>query len=296
MRRCAPMATLFERVVRRSLELRRGFRRAHIDTPNGTVHVLESARAKGPTLVIVHGLSASGASYAPMVPHLVGRVGRIVLPDLPGHGFSERPGSLDAETVYGGLRDALDRTIDEPAVVVGNSLGGFVATRYALDRPERVRGLVLLSPAGTPSTQAEIDEVRRIFGVRTHRDALDFLDRLLVRPDPRLRHLFAFALRRRLEDPLIHQLLHGVEVGFGLTPDELARLVPPTLLIWGAHDRILPERHREYYRAHLPAHARIETPDHFGHSPHIDSPRRTAGRILDFVAVLSADARPTGAS
>jgi pimeloyl-ACP methyl ester carboxylesterase len=290
------MSTLFERVVRRSLELRRGFRREHVATTHGAVHILHGPRAQGPTLVIVHGLSASGASYAPMMPHLVGRVGRIVLPDLPGHGFSDRPGALDAETVYGGLRDALDHTLDEPAIVVGNSLGGFVATRYALDRPERVRGLVLLSPAGTPSTQAEIDEVRRIFGVRTHQDALDFLDRLLIRPDPRLRHLFAFALRRRLADPLIHQLLHGVEVGFGLGPEELARLAPPTLFVWGAHDRILPERHREYYRAHLPGHARIETPDHFGHSPHLDSPRRTAARILDFVAEVSADARPAAAS
>jgi pimeloyl-ACP methyl ester carboxylesterase len=132
--------------------------------------------------------------------------------------------------------------------------------------------------------------------VRTHRDALDFLDRLLIRPDPRLRHLFAFALRRRLRDPLIHQLLHGVEVGFGLTPDELARLAPPTLFVWGAHDRILPERHREYYRAHLPDHAHIETPDHFGHSPHLDSPRRTAARILDFVAEVSGSARDAGPS
>jgi pimeloyl-ACP methyl ester carboxylesterase len=290
------MSTFFERAVRRSLELRRGFRRAHIATPHGAVHVLESPRAKGPTLVVVHGLSASGASYAPMLPHLVGRVGRIVLPDLPAHGFSERPAAIDADTVYGGLREALDRTLDEPAFLVGNSLGGFVATRYALDRPERVRGLVLLSPAGTPSTQAELDEVRRIFGVRTHRDALDFLDRLLIRPDPRLRHLFAFALRRRLADPLVHQLLHGVEVGFGLTPDELARLAPPTLFVWGTHDRILPERHREYYRTHLPSHARIETPDHFGHSPHLDNPRRTAARILDFVAEVSGTARGERAS
>ncbi len=291
------MSTLLERAVRKSLEVRRGFRRERVSTSLGDVHVLHGPRTEGPTLVIVHGLSASGISYAPMLPHLLGRVGRIVLPDLPGHGFSDRSEALDAAAMHGGLTEALDRVLDEPSFIVGNSLGGFVATRYALARPERVRGLVLLSPAGAPSTQSEIDEVRRIFAVRGHREALDFLDRLLIRPDPRLRHLFALALRRRLADPLIHKLLHSVEVGYGIEPHELGALAPPTLFVWGTHDRILPERHREYYRAHLPAHARIETPDHFGHSPHLDSPRRTAARILSFIdEVVGTEPRAAHAS
>jgi pimeloyl-ACP methyl ester carboxylesterase len=291
----APMPSLLDRAMRVSLERRRGFTSRTVATSKGGVHVLIGPRRAGPTLVLLHGMSASGVSYGPMLPHLLERVGRVVLPDLPGHGFSARPTKIDAEVVQGGLVEALDRVLDEPAFVFGNSLGGFVATRFALARPERVRGLVLASPAGTPSTQDEIDEVKRTFAVRGHRDALAFLDRLLARPDPRLRHVFALALRARFADPLIRALLDSVEVGAGIADHELRSLRPPTLLVWGAHDRILPERHRDFYREHLPAHAQRETPARFGHSPHLDNPRAISERVLAFIDEVVASEGQAGA-
>jgi pimeloyl-ACP methyl ester carboxylesterase len=61
-------------------------------------------------------------------------VARIVIPDLPGHGFSDAPPSLDAQGFQQGVLDALDAvTAAQPALVFGNSLGGYAALRYALD-------------------------------------------------------------------------------------------------------------------------------------------------------------------
>lgn len=285
------MPGLLERLVRTTLQRRRGFASQHTKTSAGAVHILSGPKRSGPTLVLLHGLSASGISYASLIPHLLGKVGRVVLPDLPGHGFSERPHALDAETLSAGLTEALDETLDGPAFVFGNSLGGYVATRFALARPGSVRGLVLASPAGTPSTLAELEEVRRTFDVRGHRDALSFVDRLLARPDPRMRHLFALALRNRFADPAIARLLATVEADTGIAEHELRSLSSPTLVLWGASDRILPDRHRDYYRAHLPGHVEFETPVHFGHSPHLDDARATSKRILEFIDVVLAAER-----
>jgi kynureninase len=62
--------------------------------------------------------------------------------------------ALDAADPLAHYRDQFVITDPDLCYLDGNSLGGFVATRYALARPERVRGLVLLSPAGAPSTQS----------------------------------------------------------------------------------------------------------------------------------------------
>jgi len=282
------MAGLLEHVTRLSVQRRHGFTSQHVATSAGALHVLSSPRRAGPTLVLLHGLSAAGTSYSPMLPYLLGRVGRVILPDLPGHGFSATASGLDADRVHTGLTEALDAVLDEPAFVFGNSLGGYVATRFALARPERVRGLVLASPAGTPSTRAELDEIRRIFTVRSHRDGLDFVDRLLARPDPRLRHVIALLLRRRFADPALQRILAAVEPETGIDAHELASLRAPTLLVWGARDRILPERHRDYYRTHLPEQTRVETPAKYGHSPHLDSARATSARVLDFIDEIVA--------
>ena len=90
-------------------------------------------------------------------------------------------------------------------------------------------------------------------------------------------------MRARFNDSLIRSLLESVEVGAGITDHELRSLRAPTLLVWGAHDRILPERHRDFYLEHLPTHAHKETPARFGHSPHLDDPRAMSERVLAFI-------------
>jgi pimeloyl-ACP methyl ester carboxylesterase len=236
-----------------------------------------------PPVVLVHGLSASGVSHWPLLPHL-GRAGvRLVLPDLAGHGFSERRPDLGPDAIRAGLGEALERVLEEPAVLVGNSLGGFAALTVALERPHLVRGLVLTSPGGARVEEHELTELRRLFAAARHADALEFLDRLVARPDRRTRHLVAWLIRRRFRRPEVAALLRAVQGGSGIPPEELRRLDKPALVVWGARDRILPRRHLDWYREHMPAHVEFETPSHFGHTPFLDDPRALAARILRFV-------------
>ncbi|MFY0534829.1 alpha/beta fold hydrolase [Nannocystis pusilla] len=70
------------------------------------------------------------------------------------------------------------------------------------------------------------------------------------------------------------------------TPDELAVLQPPTLILWGRSERLLPSASLEFFRRAVPAHVRIEEPDEFGHCPYLDRPRAVADRIAAFVDEL----------
>ena len=87
-------------------------------------------------LVLLHGLSSAGVHYIRSLRHL-GAVSQVLLPDLPGHGFSDTPERLDEASLLFGLFEALDQLIDKPAVLCGNSLGGYTAIRYALARQSK---------------------------------------------------------------------------------------------------------------------------------------------------------------
>ena len=56
------------------------------------------------------------------------------------------------------------------------------------------------------------------------------------------------------------------------------------LLLWGRDERILPRYHLDFFRRHLPEHARFEEPEGFGHAPHLDDASALAHRILAFTA------------
>ena len=138
-------------------------------------------RDRLPTVVMLHGLGAGGASFGPMVTALRPHVRRVILPELPGHGFSAHPedgGDITADLLLDAISDALDGLLDEPAIVLGNSLGGAVALGYALRRPERVRGLMLVSPAGAKMEADEWRELVSAFDLTTTAEARRFLERV----------------------------------------------------------------------------------------------------------------------
>src|SRR5688572_5865718 len=178
-----------------------GHRSRWVRTDVGRVHLLD-IRGRGdlPPVVILHGFSAAGAHYFPLIFRLERYVQRIIAPDLPAHGLSEIPEDLGGGAIRHGLFEALDHVINRPAVVVGNSMGGLAAIHYARTRPEKVRGLVLISPAGARSSTAEVDQIRSAFAVPSHAAALDFVDKLFPHGN-RLRHLYALGVRSKFRRP-----------------------------------------------------------------------------------------------
>ncbi len=233
-----------------------------------------------PPVVLLHGLSSAGVHYWQVLRHLDGAA-RVILPDLPGHGFSDTPATMSAENLLAGLTEALDAVLDQPAVLTGNSLGGYAAIRYALARPEKVAGLLLAAPAGAAMDAEQLQTLRARFTLKSHSEALRFADALFALPK-RSRHLYALGLRRYFALPQTRAVVSAMQPAILFTPAELARLTMPILMLWGEAERILPESSLEFFRAHLPAHARIQRPKRWGHSGFLDDPRGFAEHVLRF--------------
>ena len=272
-----------------------GWRSRWVETSRGRLHYFEiPGRGEGTPIVLVHGLGSRAADWASLVWRLRPVTRRILIPDLPGHGWTpgDAPSADDLQVV---LSEALDALLPEPAYVIGNSMGGLVAVRMALQSPDRVLGLLLLSPAGAPMEETEVEEIRGIFAVTTHLQAVTFIDRLFGRRMP-LRHLLAAGLLSRLRRPSVRAILAGITPADGLTVDEVRSLRMPIWFVWGGSDHILPARHLAWYRAALPDDAEIETPEEYGHSPFADHPTSFAKQLLALLGRLEARLRPRDAA
>src|SRR5690242_18270460 len=98
-------------------------------------------------LVAVHGLGGSALNWLSIAPLLTSRY-RLVAPDLAGHGLTRSLGRSTAVRANRALlHEFLARVTDQPAVLLGNSMGGMIALLEAAESPPAVAGLVLLDPA-----------------------------------------------------------------------------------------------------------------------------------------------------
>jgi pimeloyl-ACP methyl ester carboxylesterase len=265
---------------------------------------LESGPHDAPPVVLVHGLSATNASMLPLIPAL-SRKYRVLAPDLPGHGGTQARNSPHGAAYLGRwLAAFLRETCAQPAVLVGNSLGGRTALQAALDAPEAVRGLVLLCPA------VAFRKMRQF--VPFVRMVPDTLVSLPMRP-PRalalrgLRSLFADPSRlpqawydsavdefervlgnraNRLAtfSALRHVYLDEPFGGSGFW-DRLPSLQPPSLFLWGDRDVLVPAGFGRFVTEALPRARSIVMQD-CGHVPQFEHPELTIDYITEFIESL----------
>ncbi|OGO50335.1 MAG: hypothetical protein A2148_06630 [Chloroflexi bacterium RBG_16_68_14] len=262
------------------------------------LHYVEAGR--GEEVLLIHGLGASTFSFRYVIPELAQRY-RVVALDLKGFGYSGRPSgdySLTAQAAL--VRRFMDQLDIERAVVVGHSMGGAVAMRLALGYPERVSRLVLVGSA----TDQELRHGLR-FGrylrpflplaalFTLHRQSFRRLSLRSAVHDPahltpevldgyfrpsrmkgHLRALGALAAHRRRDEPLAPE-----------------RILQPTLLLWGEHDRWLPPSQGEELARRIPNGRLLLVPS-AGHLPLEEQPDFCNRALLEFLASPQPAAAP----
>jgi pimeloyl-ACP methyl ester carboxylesterase len=212
-------------------------------------------------VVFVHGLSASSRWWRAVLPLLGGRKARLL--DLPRFGRTFRP-----EGVVAWL--AAEIEAEAPVVLVGHSMGGLVCASLAAERPELVRALVLVAPAGAPRPRS------------LHAYAKGLVRTVLTARPGLMRTIAEDAIRTGPE-ALLHGALFATGASFA------GNVAAPTLLIWGARDRLIPvELAAEWQRA-IPQ-ARLAVIDEAAHVPMVETPSAFAELLLDFLDGLDEGA------
>jgi pimeloyl-ACP methyl ester carboxylesterase len=127
-----------------------------IEVPGGRLHVVELGAATAQDrlpVVLVHGASGNLEDMRVALGSRLAANRRVILVDRPGHGWSDRPGgAADASPARQAalIAQALDRMGLKRFILLGHSLGGAVATAFALAYPDRLAGLVLVAPVTHP--------------------------------------------------------------------------------------------------------------------------------------------------
>ena len=257
-----------------------------------------AASPQAPTLVLVHGYTGSKENWYRLCASL-GRRYRLVAPDLPGWGDSQRKAGADygfaaqADNVAAFLR----RLGGAPVVLVGHSMGGGIAALVAARHPDLVAKLALIDAAGVefeengfglevlaggnPFAVGDTRSLDHYFGVIFHDAA--------ARPPLPWPGSWAYVAWRRREAAFEQSVLDRIGRGNErfLPWQEAARICQPTLLLWGAHDRVIDPSAMALYAQRI-SRARTRLLERSGHMTLMEEPGAVAEALIDLVEETSA--------
>lgn len=253
-----------------------------------------------PPVVLLHGITRTLNDWDLVVP-LLSEDHRVITLDMHGFGYSARrpePASLSA--LGRGVLATLDALEERrPVHVMGNSLGGATALHVQALAPERVASVTLVNSAGFGQ---EVTYLLRMLAIprvgeailnKPNRVGLKHIERNLYR-DPKLatkeRVAHALAVAKLPGSAqFMAELLPTPGTFRGVNADWREEMVSalreherPTLIVWGANDRILPSHHFEAARKAFP-HARSHMFDNTGHCPQIERPEAFSALAREFV-------------
>lgn len=240
-------------------------------------------RGNLPPVVILHGIGTGNSSFYTMFSALRRHTKRIIAPEAPGHGFSLPPTvDLNPEVLFTGHSEIINSQLEEPAFIFGNSLGGGVAIEYALRFPEKVKGLILSSPAGAALPEKDFKSFLEKFRIDNTEKAVNFVSSLTYKPFPFVSFMGNDVVKM-FNNKWIKSFLDSLSSEYFFTPEKLAELKMPILFIWGKSERLMLPQHLEYFKANLPEHTIIDEPEDFAHCPYLDRPFKLVDKMVDFM-------------
>jgi pimeloyl-ACP methyl ester carboxylesterase len=246
----------------------------------------------GPPVVLIHGLSGSWQNWLETIPHLA-RAHTVIAVDLPGFGRSELPEGDVSIPGYGRFLDAfLSEVGFDRTALVGSSMGGLIAAQTAAAFPDRVERLVLVSAPGLGRPQripedvdlghpfiARLAPYARFAG---HIGALRrlALARLVTHPELIGKEI-VMAGAGGMGKPGVQAALRSI-LSYDFRP-HVRDITAPTLLIWGAKDRVVPPHVADRYQQALPGARKVILPD-TGHAPMLERPALFNKLLSEFLA------------
>ena len=249
-----------------------------------------------PPVVFIHGLAGKWENWLENLPR-VAQERRAIALDLPGFGESPMPREEIAISRYADLVEGLLESLGiERVVLVGNSMGGFIAAEMAIRYPERCDRLVLAAAAGISITYLRKRPTLTGARVAGAISAVTLTRRHAVVARPRLRHLaMSFVIRHPscLRPDLLLEIAPGSNTP-GFMPalealldydhrDRLPEIRCPTLIVWGREDVLVPVADAEEFERLLPD-ARKVVFDETGHVPMLERPAAFNDGLMRFVA------------
>lgn len=258
----------------------------YVTLSKGRVHYSESGQ--GVPLVLLHANPGDSRDFEAIVPSLA-QSHRVLALDWPGYGLSDPladPGAASVADFREALRAFIAALSLPPAVFIGNSIGANVAARLAIESPQQVRGLVLVSPGGFTPHNTATRLFCRLQGGRFSIPPRLFARLYLKHRTPPVRSMLERAAtlqatpdRLALNRAMWRSFAHAET---DLRPSA-ARIDAPTALFFGQHDPVIPAHRDGRVAAHCMPFAQYAVLP-CGHAPFAELPDVFLARVQRFLA------------
>ena len=254
---------------------------------------------QGPPIILIHGFGGSMWNWEYQYP-VLSRTHRVIIPDLLGSGLSDKPeGAYTPGRLVEFFRQFMDKLNIPQASLVGNSMGAGLAMAMALDYPERVTRLVLIS--GFPAQVESSIASRQYQRFLNHRPPLwlakignwmagrrateKLLKEIVYNPELISPTVIERSFRNRQRGGFIgplYSLMDNIQSWEGQYGKKLQKISHQVLLLWGDHDRVFPLEVGERVKTQLP-HAEWHVIPEAGHLAQWEEPALVNQFILAFL-------------
>jgi pimeloyl-ACP methyl ester carboxylesterase len=247
------------------------------------IRYLEEGTTKN-TLILLHGLGASAERWEDVIP-LFAKKFRVIVPDLIGFGYSDKP-SIDYTTDY--FAEFMSKFVEKVGIeemsIIGSSLGGQIAAEFIINQNVDVKKLVLVSPSGvmkhsTPALDAYIsaalypntDSALNAFQVMSGRKKIDekivsgFIERMQL---PNAKMAFMSTLLGLSNSKVVTEKLQLITI--------------PTLIVWGENDPVIPIEYAQSFISGI-NDCRFYKMIGCAHTPYVEKPEKFFQIVSDFL-------------
>ena len=252
-------------------------------------------KGSGEPIVLIHGMFGDYLDWEPVLEPLA-ETFRVVAFDLPGFGASGKPQiEYTAEFFVATLHELLVLLGIRRPLLVGNSFGGELSILYAIEHPEYVKGLVLVSSGGLRFySNEQKSKLRENFSVSNLRLMTPAINEFIFagifsrESEQRRRYIAKQNAKLQRDDfpaytvALFQCMVLAFELYFD---EELRAIAAPVLLLWGDADTVFPVALAERALTRLP-NARLQLLPRAGHAPQLEAPGDFVAAIREFAGLV----------
>ena len=261
-----------------------------LDVAGARVRIREEGDPQSPPILLVHGFTHSLETWDGWAAQLKDDY-RVIRYDLLGHGLTgpdplKRYAPSERALFLGEILKALEI---ESAIIVGNSLGGLAAWRYAADAPDHVAALVLISPGAYPlngvsDEPAEIPAAMKAYLLAAPEAGVRASAELIYGDDNKITQSRLTTMRDMIRrEGNGAALINSLEEFTLPDPTEaLARITAPTLILWGEDDILIPVDQGREIEKTIPG-ANLITYPGVGHAAQEEAPEETVEDVRSFL-------------
>ncbi|MEE8181251.1 MAG: alpha/beta hydrolase [Nitrosopumilaceae archaeon] len=248
------------------------------------IRYLESGNSEK-TLVLIHGLGASAERWEHVIPLFADEF-RVVVPDLIGFGYSDKP-LVDYTTEF--FSEFLEKFLIASDIkfpsLIGSSLGGQIVAEYATSHSQELEKLILVSPSGTmekstPALDAYI--MAALYpSEASAKNAFELMEGSGHNVHEKIVNGFVERMRLPNAKLAFMSTLLGIK-NSELVLSKLKTISAPTMIIWGSNDPVIPIQNADNFVSTI-QDCRFFRMDGCGHTPYVQNPYLFASKVLEFL-------------